>query len=171
MTFPRFRISLATVMIVVITAAAASALFASLVRHLPTGPMSTAIRYDVAILFVLGIILTGMAIAARKAHSPHLAMLQITVACLGYLGLLSLAEISLSRPLFYWYQASFAALVVVPLIARRIVKRQIEKGPRRTLWMKRCEALAFAFLNMVLVLTGVGVQLILVLMMTNFLKF
>ena len=171
MPFPRFRISLATVMIAVITAAAASALFAGLVRHLPTGPISTQIRHDVAALFVAALILTGMAIAARKGHSPHLAMFQITLACLAYLSLLSLAEISRGPLLYYWYQVSFALMVVVPLIARRIVKRRIEKGPRRTLWMKRCESVAFAFLNMVLVLIGVGVQLILVTVVAYYLKF
>ena len=171
MTFPRLRISLATLMIIVITAAAASALFSRLVRHMPAGSAPASIRYDVATLVVMAVVLTGMAIAARKGHSPRLAMFQITVACLGYLGLLSLAEISTGRPIFYWYQATFAALVVVPLIARRLVKRRIEKGPRRTLWMKRCESVAFAFLNMVLVLIGVGVQLIIVVVVTNVLKF
>ena len=171
MIIPRFRISLATVMIVVVTAAAASALFASLVRHLPTGTIPSAIRYDIAILFVAAIILTGMAIAARKGHSPHLTMFQITLACLAYLGLLSLAEISRGRPVYYWYQASFALMVVIPLIARRIIKRRIDKGPRRTLWMKRCEAVAFAFLNMVLVLIGAGVQLLLFLLVVYVLKF
>ena len=73
--------------------------------------------------------------------------------------------------LYYWYQASFAVLVVVPLIARRIVKRRLDKGPRRTLWMKRCEAVAFAFLNMVLVLIGAGVQLLFLNLVGYVLKF
>ncbi len=168
---PRLRISMATVIIVVFTTASASALFSRLARHMPPTPVTPTLRYDVATLFVAAIILTGMAIAARKGHSPRLAMLQVTVACLGYLGLISLAEVNKGRPVFYWYQVTFAALVVVPLVIRRIIKSGMEKSPRRAQWMKTCESFAFAFLNMVLVLIGVGVQLLVVILITYLLKF
>ena len=158
LTLTRPRITMASVMILVVTAASASALLVRLAKHLPPTPPSASMRYEIAGLFVAAIGLTGIALAARKRHSPYLAMLQITVACLGFLVLVSLAEISTIRPVLYWYQATFAALVVVPLVIRRVIKLRMDKSPRRAKWMKTCESLAFAFLNMILVMIGVLVQ-------------
>ena len=171
MTLTRPRLTMATVMVLVITAGSASALFARLAHHLPPIPPSSSMRYEIAGLFVAAIGLTGVAIAARKRHSPYLAMLQITVACLAYLILISVAEISRLRPVLYWYQIAFAVLVVIPLVVRRIIKLRMEKSPRRAQWMKTCESLAFAFLNMILVLIGVGAQTLIFALVTQFMKF
>lgn len=154
----RPRLTMASVMYAVVTAAAAAALLVRLGRHMPPIPQGPTLRYEIAALFVAAIVLTGAALAARKRHSPYLAMLQITVACLAFLILVSVAEVSTLRPVLYWYQASFAVLVVVPLVIRRVIKLRMQKGPRRAARMKLCEAIAFAFLNMALVLIGVLVQ-------------
>lgn len=169
----RPRLTMATVMYLVVTSAAAIALMVRLGRHItPIPQFGSAIRYEIAGLFVAAIVLTGAALAARKRHSPYLAMLQITVACLGFLLLISLVEVEYFRPALYWYQATFAVLVVIPLVIRRIIKLRMEKSPLRASRMKLCESFAFAFLNMVLVLIGVLVQgLIAVAFMGGVLKF
>ena len=60
-------------------------------------------------------------------------------------------ETGRERPLLYWFQISFGLLATVPMVARRLVKTEMERGPRRTRWKKTCEAFFFAFLTMLLV--------------------
>lgn len=167
------RLTMATVMYLVVTAAAATALMVRLGRHIPPIPQGTTLRYEIAGLFVGAIVLTAVALAARKRHSAYLAMVQITVACLAFLSLISIAEVSTFRPVLYWYQATFAVLVVIPLVIRRIIKLRMDKSPLRASRMKLCESFAFAFLNLVLVMIGVLVQgmIAFTFMSGNFLKF
>lgn len=155
----KFRFSMATVMMLVATAAACSALFAKARDHVPAINQGY-IRFDAPFLFVLSIVLTAVALGALKGHTAIQMMIQTTVACLGYLSLIGLAEASMERPLLYWFQCSFGLLVTAPLLARRAVKRGMERGPRRTWWKGTCEAVLFAFLTMNLVLLGLLLQFI-----------
>jgi hypothetical protein len=153
----KFRFSMAMVMMLVVTAAAASALFAKIREHVPATNQPY-LRIDAPILFLLSIGLTAVALGALKSHSAGQTMLQITVACLSYLSLIGLAETGRERPLLYWFQFSFGILVTGPLLARRIVKTEMERGPKRTWWKKTFEAIFFAFLTMMLVLLGLLLQ-------------
>ena len=85
-------------------------------------------------------------------------MLQIILACLAYLGLVTMAEMKWERPLLYSFQGCFALLVTGPLVARRIVKSDLGRGPRRSWWKRTFEAPVFAFLTMMLVLLGAFTQ-------------
>ncbi len=168
----RPRISIALIMMLVVTAASASALFAQVVRHLPGMKAGTpAYDRDVVATFIAGLTLTGVALAARKGHSPVQAMLQVTLTCLNLLTLIAVAETRAIRPIIFWYQASFALVVVAPLVARRIAKTRLERGPRRDWWMKTGEAIAFSFLNALLVLAGLGIQLLVGFSVAQYFKF
>jgi len=154
----RPRISIATVMMLVVTAASASALAARMLRLLAKSAQVAGDRYDGVAVVILAIVLTGLALAARKGHSLNQAMVQITLACLGLLFVLSLPEWGSFRLMIYWLQILFATLVVGPLMVRRAVRTRMDRGPRRTWWMRTCEAIAFAYLNILLVLAGAGIE-------------
>ena len=149
----KFRFSLASTMMLVATAGAASALFAKVYRLIP--PVGQPyLKIDVPVLFILSIFLTAVALGALKSHSAVQTMLQVALACLGYLSLIALSEWGQPRPLLYWFQAGFGILVTAPMLARRLVKTEMERGPRRTWWKKTFEAVVFSFLTMLLVLAG-----------------
>lgn len=158
---PRLRISIATVMMLVVTAAAASGLAARLLGIEAVGELAQAagaVPGDALAVLILAIALTALALAARKRHTANQAMLQATLSCLGFLFVFSLAEIPSKRLQLYWLQALFAALVVAPLLARRAARARLDRGPRRAWWMGTFEAIAFAYLNMFLVSVGAGVE-------------
>src|SRR5688572_2990196 len=146
----RFRFSLATIMMLVVTAAAASALFAK-VSHLIQGTTSGTWDFDTPTLAVLAVALTALALGAWKEHSAVQTMLQATLAYVGYLSVIWISEAGLDRLLLYWLQMAFALTVALPLLARRYVKAALPRGPSRSWWKKTCEAVAFSFLNMLLV--------------------
>jgi hypothetical protein len=153
----KMRFTMATVMMMVVTAAVASALFAKARDHIPTAKYPY-LRVDAPAVFVISIALTGIALGALKAHSAGQIMLQIVLAYLAYLGLISLAEAGAYRPLVYWFQACFALLATAPLIARSYVKTELERGPRRTWWKKTTEAVLFSFFTIVLVWVSSFIQ-------------
>ncbi len=153
----RMRFTMASVMMMVVTAAAASALFAKIRLHVPASNQAF-LRFDAPALFVLSIGLTAVGLGALKAHTGGQMMLQVTLACLGFVTLIGLAEAGWQRPLLYWFETSFGLLVTVPLLARRSVKAEMERGPRRTWWKNTCEAVFFSFLTSMLVLFGLFLQ-------------
>jgi hypothetical protein len=155
----KMRFSMATVMMLVVAAAACSALFAKAREHIPAANQ-TYLRFDAPFLFTLSIVLTAVALGALKGHTPIQMMLQTTIACLGYVSLIGLAEARMERPLLYWFQISFALLVTIPLLARRSVKAGMARGPRRDWWKGTCEAVLFSFFTMMLVLLGLLIQFI-----------
>jgi hypothetical protein len=156
---PKFRFSLAMAMMLVATAAAASSLFVKIHQHIPASNQLY-LRIDAPVLFLLSIALTAVGLGALKGHNLVQMMLQITIACLGYVSLIGLAETGRERPLLYWFQFSFGLLVTGPLVARQRVKAGMERGPRRKLWRNTCEAVFFAFLTMMLVLLGLLLQFV-----------
>jgi hypothetical protein len=162
------RFSLQTVMMLVITAAAASALYAKIRLH--TTVTTAAWKFDGPSLFLLAIFLTALPLAAWQNHSAFQTMLQITLACLGCLTLIWIGEAQYERLLRYWFQTTFAGTVTLPLFARRLVKNQLPRGPRRDWWKKTCEAVFFSFLNLMLVAVGGLTQVLLYQLGSGFLK-
>jgi hypothetical protein len=155
----RVRFSLATGMMLVVTAAAASAFFVKLSKYSENiAPASSISKLDPPILVTLAIGLTAVALGALKGHSAAQMMLQATLAYLGYLSLIWLSEGGWARLVLYWFQIAFALTVALPLLARRLVKSGMPRGPRRTWWKRTFEAMAFAFLNMLLVAVGAMIE-------------
>ena len=154
----KIRFSMGTILMFVLMAAAAMALFAK-IQHLTdvaTRPGVTlpGWKVDVPSLFLLAIVLTAVALGSWKEHTAVQTMLQVTLACLGCLTLIWIGEAQYERAIRYWFQATFAATVTLPLLARRFVKTELPRGPRRDWWKKTCEAVFFSFLNMMLVTVG-----------------
>jgi hypothetical protein len=155
--FKTMRFSVATVMMLVVTAAACSALFAKAREHVPAVNQPSE-KFDTPFNFVLGIVLTAVALGSFRGHTAVQMMLQATVACLGFLSLIWLAEAGMRRPLAYWLEAGVGLLVTIPLVARRAVGSGMAPGPRRDWWRGTCESLPFSFVSMMLVLVGLFVQ-------------
>jgi hypothetical protein len=154
----RIRFSTGTIMMFVLTAAAAMALFVK-IRHYTdvvlVGILAAAgWRIDVPSLFLLAIGLTALALGSWKEHSAAQIMLQVTCACVGCLTLIWIGEAQYERAIRYWCQGMFAATVTIPMMARRFVKTGLPRGPRRDWWKKTCEAVFFSFLTMLLVTAG-----------------
>jgi hypothetical protein len=149
----KIQFSLGTLMMLVLTAAAASALFAKVQRHTEI-VTQTVWKIDVPSLFLLAIALTALALGSWKAHSSVQILLQITLTCVGCLILVWIGEGGHERVIRYWFQGMFAATVALPLLARRFVKSHLPRGPKRDWWKKTCEAMFFSFLNMLLVSAG-----------------
>jgi hypothetical protein len=155
---PQF--SMGTLMMFVLAAASASGLFVKLHQLRPLAKDATW-AIDAPTIFLLATVLTGIALAAWKGHSVTLTMLQVTLACLGWLALIWVVEAGYHRAARYWFEGTFAAAAVVPLVARRAVKSSLPRGPRRDRWKRVCEAVSFSSLNMLLVTAGVLLQLFL----------
>lgn len=113
----RFRFSLATTMMFVLATAAASALYAKVLQH-TSKIVEPGWKFDVPTLFLLAIVLTALALGSWKAHSSVQIMLQFSLACLGCLTLIWIAEAQYARALRYWFQGCFAAMVTLPLLAQ-----------------------------------------------------
>jgi hypothetical protein len=150
----KIRFSMGTTMMFVLTAAAATALFTKIRRH--TGAITTqpGWKTDVPSLFLLAIVLTAIALGSWKEHTAVRILLQVTLACLGCLTLIWIGEAQYERAIRYWSQGTFAALVTIPMLARRFVKSALPRGPRRDWWKKTCEAVFFSFLTIMLITVG-----------------
>ena len=159
--FGRIRFTLAASMMLVLTAAAASALYAKIYQHMGS-TIAMGWKVDVPTLCLLAIFLTAIALGSLKAHSAVQTMLQATLACLGGLTLIWLGEARFERAIRYWFQAAFAATVTLPLFARALVKSTCPRGPRRDWWKKTWEAVLFSFVNIILVTAGALFQVLIV---------
>ena len=154
----KIRFSMGTIMMFVLMAAAAMALFVKIQRltraTLVGSPIPPGWNLDVPSLFLLAIALTAVALGSWKEHSAVQTMLQVTMACVGCLSLIWIGEAQYDRAIRYWCQGTFAATVTLPMLARRFVKSSLPRGPRRDWWKKTCEAIFFSFLTMMLVTAG-----------------
>jgi hypothetical protein len=128
-------------------------LFVKLLR-LPVAANIPGWKVDIPTLFLLAIGLTALALSSWKEHTAVQTMLQMTLTCVGCLVLIWIGEAHYERAIRYWFQGTFAATVSLPLLARRIVKSQLPRGPRRDWWKRTCEAIFFSFLSMMLVTAG-----------------
>jgi hypothetical protein len=148
----KVQFSMGTIMMFVLAAAAGSALFARVQERFQLP--SHGWKVDAPSLFLAAIGLTAVALGAWKEHSAAQTMLQFTLACVGCLTLIWIGEAQYERAIRYWFQATFASTVTLPLLARRFVKASIPRGPRRDWWKKTCEAVFFSFVNIMLVTVG-----------------
>ncbi len=152
----KIRFSMGTIMMFVLMAAAAMALFVKIYGYSDQLPMGW--KVDVPSLFLLAIGLTSLALGSWKEHSAVQVMLQVALACVGCLTLIGIGEAKYERAIRYWCQGMFAATITIPMLARRLVKTAMPRGPRREWWKKTCEAVSFSFLTMMLVTVGGLVQ-------------
>lgn len=153
----KFRFSMSTAMLAVVTAALASAVFARARAHVTVAGRPY-LDVDVPAVFVISIALTALAFGALKAHSAKQVMLQMILAYLGYFSVILLAEAGATRPLLYWVQAGFFLQVVLPLIARSYLKAEMGRGPRRAWWKKTTEAVIFSFFTIAVVMASAWLQ-------------
>jgi hypothetical protein len=151
--FRRLRFSMRTMTMLVLTAAAALALFAKIRQH-AADIVAPGWSNDAPSLFLFAIGLTAVALGSWKEHTAVQVMLQMTLACVGCLILIQIGEARYERSIRYWFQATFAATVTLPLLARRFVKSELPRGPGRDWWKKSCEAVFFSFLNLMLAIVG-----------------
>ena len=158
---PRFRISLALMMLLVLASGATSALYVQILRHLPVAGRSAVTHpYHLAAVFVLAIVLTAPGLGAWRGHPARLALVQGTLACLGFLSWIGLMEWHAERLATYWFQGIFAGFVFVPLLIRRRLQAAPDREGGHRGAIQVCEAVAFAFLTMMLVLVGVLIQIL-----------
>lgn len=149
----KMRFTMGAIMMFVLMVAAAMALFVKIQQY--TDPVTLpGLKTDVPSLFLLAIALTAVALGSWKGHTVVQIMLQVTLACFITLTLIWIGEAQYERAIRYWCQATFAATVTLPMIARRFVKSGMARGPRRDWWKKTCESVFFSFLTMMLVAAG-----------------
>jgi Ca2+/Na+ antiporter len=149
----KIRFTMGAIMMFVLMIAAAMALFVKIQQY--TDPATLpGLKIDVPSLFLLAIVLTAVAFGSWKEHTVVQIMLQVTLACFIALTLIWISEAQYERAIRYWCQATFAATVTLPMIARRFVKSGMARGPRRDWWKKTCESVFFSFLTMMLVTAG-----------------
>ena len=164
----RLRFSMATVMMLVVAAAAGSAVFAKFHELFTSGGIafrgkSREIDYPATI--VLATALAATAIGAARRHGTLRTFLLASVT---YLMLLALAQtidqatIWKLRALRYWLQGCFAITVVAPLLAiRAFGLGDVGESPRQRWLRLTLESLIASFLNLVLVGVGVAFQMFL----------
>ncbi len=156
-----FRFTISNGLLLVVTAAVGAAFCAEIVDR---GPGIAAVGMqppDPAVLLTLGIALTAIALGAFKGHTINQVFLQATVAYLGCLTFVWIAEAGFTRALYYWLQTTFALTVVIPLVARRLINQRLPReSHQRTWWKKNCEAIALSFLNIILVIGGLWLQVL-----------
>ena len=149
----KIRFTMGAIMMFVLMVASAMALFVKIQEY--TDPVTLpGLKTDVPSLFLLAIALTAVALGSWKEHTFVQIMLQVTLACFIALTLIWIGEAQYERAIRYWCQATFAATVTLPMIARRLVKSGMARGPRRDWWKKTCESVFFSFLTMMLVTAG-----------------
>jgi hypothetical protein len=157
----RVRFSLGTLMMIILALASCSALFVKVRQYATTNlstPGAATWVTDAPTLCILATVLTAVALAAWKGHTLALGSLQVTLACLGWLALIWVAEAGFERAVRYWFEATFALAVALPLVVRHAVKTSLPRGPRRDWGKKACEAVFFSALNMLLVSAGAFLQ-------------
>ena len=93
----KIRFSMGTIMMFVLMAAAAMALFVKILHLIDSTPIPPGWNFDVPSLFLLAIALTAVALASWKEHSAVQTMLQVTLACVGCLSLIWIGEAKYDR--------------------------------------------------------------------------
>jgi hypothetical protein len=156
---------MAAIMMLVVTAASAAALFAQ-VHKIVNPRRGNDWLIDAPAVLLIAIGLTAVAIATVRKHTSVQMMIQMTITCLMLLVLFHLLELQSAkanwpeRAVRYWFQACFALTVVLPLLAKRLVASEMEPGPRRDWWQFTFESVLASFANLILVLIGVLIQLL-----------
>lgn len=158
----RIRFSMRSILMLVLTAAAASALFAKVSSLLAGRPSDW--RVDAPALLLLGIGLTALAIGTVRRHTAFQTMLQATLSCVMLLVLVQFTDLRNDfraiRAALYWFQGVFALTVALPLLAWRLLLAEMEVGGRRDWWRGTMEAVVASFFNLALVAIGALLQLL-----------
>jgi len=109
LSISRIRFSMSAIMMFVLTAGTASALYVKILRQV--GTVGAGWKVDLPSLFLLGIGLTAVALSSWKEHTAFQTMLQMTLTCTGCLILIWIGEAHQERLIRYWFQGIFAATV------------------------------------------------------------
>jgi hypothetical protein len=158
------RVTLGTAMVAVLTAAAASALFAKIHRVLTPVPSNTratplGLARDYPLVTLLAVGLTGIVVGCARRSGPNATMLPIAAACGVGLVLIWVVE-SHTAYTIYLFEALFGLLFALPLLARRLASR-MEGGPWRARTIAVLDLLINCFLIVVFSLVGAGINLFL----------
>jgi hypothetical protein len=132
-----FRLRLGTMLLLVMAAAPALAIYAKLSED-NLGP-------DEPTVMLLAIVLTGIAVGAWRRASPGQVIAQIGLTCAA---LLSLMQYSDTRLANYWLALVFAVAIVLPLLARAPARAAHDSPPgsRPRAWV--CAVLPNVALNL-----------------------
>ncbi len=153
----RFRFSLGSLMVFILTAAAASALYAKIIELL-NGTANPISAYDVANVVLIALLLSSTIVVCIRRETVNQGMFQVTLSCVVILATLALIEENLVRLLLYWAQLCFAVLLVLPLVLRRLALDGEETESRRAWLVWVAEVLLGSFANIILVLLGILIQ-------------
>ncbi|SIO25828.1 hypothetical protein SAMN05444166_3292 [Singulisphaera sp. GP187] len=155
----RFRLTMRTMMIAVLTAAMASALFSELWRLLKASSTSN-VHVDVPTIVILGICLNAVAIGCWGRLTLEQTFIQIAICCLMVLTAAWIWESKLTRLMRYWLQLSFAVGVVLPLFVRTIIVDKKKPTPRTRRIASNINNIIFAYINFIIVLIVAVFQLL-----------
>lgn len=149
------RFSIRSLMLLVLCAASASALFAKLQSL--WAPIGGDYVVDGPALVVLGIGLNAVFLAAIRKHSIYQYMFQVTVACGLLLGDVRLFEYK-SRLVHYALAINIFALLIAPFLLRTLYRRK----PRGTALRNRVRMFyrpyALGVINLLILTLESGIQ-------------
>lgn len=163
----RVRLTMGTMMIGVLTAAVASALFAEL-RQLIKTPQSLALQVDVPTIVLLGISLNAVALGCWRKLTVEQVLAQIAICCFLILVGAWIWDAKLTRVLRYWLQLSFGVAFVLPLLVQTVVGGDARNSPRNPWLISSLNNVMLAYVNFVVVLLVAVFQTIIILLMNMF---
>jgi hypothetical protein len=163
----RFRFSMAAIMMLVVTAAAGSALFVRLKRF--SANISTSrpdiFEGDAPLVMILALSFTAIALGTIRRHSAIQIMLQMTLSFLMPLVRLQLntagdaGQVWAEHAAVLWFQTCFFLTVVLPLIGIRSLTGREMDPAQRNRWQRTFEAILASFLTVCFVCVGMILQL------------
>lgn len=147
----RWRVSLATLMLMVLTAALGVATFVKV--RLQFDPVSTEAT-DLPAVFVIAVALTGLAIGGARRYTTDQTLIHISTAYAVVTSGILFAEMS-DRLALYWLEIVVAATIAVPFTVQALLlgARRRERCEKRRIkrWV---ELLILAHLNIGLAFVG-----------------
>jgi hypothetical protein len=124
-----FRVTLATIMVGVLAAAAGAAMVVRI--HRIFDGVSGGLAYDLPALVLIAVVSTVFALGSWRGTTLTAMLLQIAVCCGLVAGLFELAEV-VPRVYRYTFQIGFALLIALPMVARRLAGA-LPEGRQRTI--------------------------------------
>ena len=142
---PRLKISIATLMMLVVTAASALALFAG-INERWHGPPDVINPWPV--VMVIAIIANGLILAALRKHASTQAMLQITVVCVLFSAFIRWNEAYWALFLLLHYSpfVLFLVLVLLWIGLPAILIMEVSES-QRSMWIKIFEPMLCIVIN------------------------
>ena len=148
--WPRVRISIATTMLIVLTASLAAATFTK-TRMLFDRTSTDAIDYPA--VFVLAITLTGIAIGGVRRYGLNQTLLHISTAFAIVSTAILFAEIH-ARLALYWLEFIVAFTVAVPFAVQALLLRSRPQSCEKRRIKRWTELVILAHLNVALAIAG-----------------